>query len=86
MPNTESAKKRVRQTVKRTLRNKQRRSSMRTVVRQVNEAIEAGDKAQAEALLVGAYQAIDKCAGANIIHDRNAAHKKARLTRRVNKL
>ena len=86
MPNTESAKKRVRQTVKRTLSNKERRSSMRTYVRKVNEAIEAGDKGAANEYLVKAYQAIDKCAKANIIHDNTAANHKAKLTRRVNKL
>ena len=86
MPNTESSKKRVRQTVKRTLQNKVRRSEMRTFVRQVNEAIEAGDKATAQASLVKAYSAIDKCAKVNIIHDNTAANHKAKLTKRVNAL
>ncbi len=86
MPNTESSKKRVRQTEKRTFRNKERRTSMRTFVRKVNEAIEAGDKGTAQTELVNAYRAIDKCAKANIIHDNTAANHKAKLTKRVNKL
>ncbi len=84
MPNTESAKKRVRQTEVRTLANKTKRSNMRTAVRKVREAVEAGDKAQAQALLTDAYQAIDKCAKANIIHDNNAANQKSNLTKLVN--
>lgn len=86
MPNTNSAKKRVRQTVVRTMRNKNTRTKMRSVVRQLTEAIEAGDKATAQTVLVEAHSAIDRCAKANIIHDNNAANKKAKLTKRVNKL
>ena len=84
MPNTASAKKRVRQTETRTMRNKHRRTSMRTAIRKVGEAIEAGDKAQAQAHLHSAQKLIDKAAKANIIHANNAANQKAKLTRRVN--
>ena len=84
MPNTASAKKRVRQTEVRTLRNKNRRSAMRTAIRKVGEAIEAGDKAQAQAQLLSAQKLIDKAAKANIIHANNAANQKAKLARRVN--
>ncbi len=84
MPNTESAKKRVRQSEGRTLANKTKRSNMRTAIRKVREALDAGDKSQAQSLLPSAYQAIDKCAKANIIHDNNAAHQKAQLTKVVN--
>ncbi|MEL6756721.1 MAG: 30S ribosomal protein S20, partial [Pseudomonadota bacterium] len=51
MANTKSAKKMVRKIATRTEVNKARRSRMRTFVRKVEEAIEAGDKsAAAEAL------------------------------------
>ena len=86
MPNTLSAKKRVKQTGERTLRNKELRSRMRSQVRQVREAIEAGDKAKADSLLPAAHKTIDKCARKNIIHDNTAAHRKSKLTRAVNKL
>ena len=84
MPNTESAKKRIRQTEVRTLANKTKRSNMRSAIRKVREALEAGDKAQAQSLLNAANQAIDKCAKANIIHDNNAANQKRKLARMVN--
>lgn len=83
MPNTASAKKRVRQTEARTLRNKNRRTSMRTAIRKVGEAIEAGDQAQAQAALLAAQKLIDKAAKANIIHANKAANQKAKLARRV---
>jgi small subunit ribosomal protein S20 len=85
MPNTVSAKKRVRQTKDRTLRNKNRRSSMRTVLRQIREAVEAGNKAEAQALLPLAYKRIDKAAGAHIIHENTAANRKRKLARYVNR-
>ena len=86
MPNTASAKKRIRQGESRALRNKARRTRMRTLMRQVREAVEAGDKATAQALLPQAYQAIDKAAQRHIIHENNAAHKKAKLAKSVGKL
>ena len=84
MPNNPSTKKRLRQDVGRTLRNKIKRSTMRGRVRAVREAVEAGDKGKAQAELVNAYRAIDKCAKHNIIHANNAANKKSSLARMVN--
>ncbi len=86
MPNSQSAKKRMRQTISRTVQNKTKRSSMRTVVRKVEEAIEAGDKASAQAILPTAHSAIDRCAKANILHANTAANHKRKLTRRVNSI
>ncbi len=86
MPNTASTKKRVRQDEVRTLRNKVRRSSMRTAVRKVREAVAAGDKAAAQTLLHDAYKQIDKAARSHILHANNAANQKSRLTKTVNAL
>ncbi len=86
MPNTESAKKRVRQTEARTLRNKNRRTAMRTAIRKVDAAVAEGDKAQAQAALLHAQKLIDKAAKHNILHAKNAANQKAKLARRVNAL
>lgn len=84
MPNTASTKKRVRQDKDRTLRNKNRRSNMRSWVRTVKEAVEAGDQAAAQAALKEAYSFIDRAARVNIIHANTAANKKRKLTRLVN--
>lgn len=86
MPNTASARKRVRQTSARTLRNKMRRSSMRSCVRKVREAVAAGDKSQAQQLLKAAYKEIDKAARQNVLHANTAANKKRKLARLVEAL
>lgn len=83
MPNTPSAKKRLRQTETRTLRNKSLRSSMRTWEKRVMQAVEAGDKAAAQAHLPQAYKHIDKAARQRIVHPNTAANHKSRLARKV---
>ena len=86
MPNTASTKKRVRQTQSRTLRNKVRRSTMRSWIRKLKEAAEAGDKATAQAALVECYKHIDKAASKHIVHANKAANQKRKLTALVNKM
>ncbi len=86
MPNTVSSKKRVRQTQSRTLRNKVRRSSMRSWIRKLREAVEAGDKTASQAALVQCYKHIDKAAAKHIVHANKAANQKRKLTALVNKL
>ncbi len=83
MPNTASTKKRVRQTDARTLRNKQRRSAMRSCVRKVREAVTEGNKGEAQAQLKAAYKEIDKAARAHILHANTAANKKRKLAKLV---
>ena len=84
MPNSASAKKRVRQTDDRTLRNKDRRGAVRGSVKRLEAAIAAGDKAAAQAELTTTYQAIDKAAKKRVMHPHTAGNTKARLARRVN--
>ncbi|MDQ7029334.1 MAG: 30S ribosomal protein S20 [Ardenticatenia bacterium] len=79
MPNTKSAKKRLRQSEKRRLRNRHYKGQMRSFVKRARQAIEAGDWEAAEELLRRAYKAIDKAASKGVIHKNNAARKKARL-------
>jgi small subunit ribosomal protein S20 len=86
MPNTASAKKRVRQGDVRAFRNKLRRTSMRSSIRKLREAIEAGDKAAAQTLLLEVQKRIDKTAQTNIIHEKNASNQKSKLTKLVNNM
>lgn len=83
MPNTPSAKKRLRQTATRSARNKDLRSSMRTWEKKVLQAVEAGDKATAASCLPQAYRHIDKAARKRILHANTAANHKSRLARKV---
>ncbi len=86
MTNTKSADKRLRQNVKRRLTNQVKKSMMRTYIRQLNEAVEAGDKAAATALLPEVFKRIDKATKGNCLHKNTAARKKSLLSRRVNGL
>jgi len=79
VPNTKSAKKRLRQSEKRRLRNRHYKGQMRSSIKQARKAIEAGDWETAEEMLRRAYKAIDKAASKGVIHKNNAARKKARL-------
>jgi len=83
MANTRSAKKMVRKIATRTEVNKARRSRMRTYVRKVEEAIEAGDKAAAAEALKAAQPEIMRAAGKGVIHKNASARKVSRLSARV---
>ena len=86
MANTKSAKKAARQIARRTVVNKSRRSRVRSAVRKVEEALAAGDRAQALAAMAEAEPAIVRAAQKGMVH-RNAARRKvSRLAHRVAKL
>ena len=83
MPTSASAKKRVRQSEKRRLRNRAVRSNLRTQVRKVLEAIDAKDADAARERFRAMESGIDKAARKGVIHRNAAARKKARLAKRV---
>ena len=83
MANTKSAKKMVRKIATRTEVNKARRSRMRTYVRKVEEAIEAGDKSAAAEALKAAQPEIMRAAGKGVIHKNTSSRKVSRLSARV---
>jgi small subunit ribosomal protein S20 len=86
MANTSSARKAARKIARRTEINRRRRSQLRSFVRKVEEAIDAGDRAQAVAALKLAQPVIIRAAQKGVVH-RNAANRKvSRLTHRVAKL
>jgi small subunit ribosomal protein S20 len=80
MANTASARKRARQNEKQRQHNTSLRSELRTAVKNVRKAIEAGDKAAAQGVLQSAASAIDRIADKNIIHKNKAARHKSRLS------
>ncbi len=83
MPNIASAKKRLRQTDRRTKVNRARRSRMRGYIRNVEEAISGGDKSVAEAALRVAEPELARGAQKGIVHRNTAQRKVSQLTRRV---
>ena len=85
MANIKSQEKRIKTNERRRLRNQSVKSSLRTAVRGLREAIEAGDKDKAGALLAATNRQLDKAASKGVIH-KNQANKKSALTLAVNKL
>jgi len=79
LANTESAKKRIRQTAKRTERNRHYRAASRTHIKKVRRLIAENKLDEAEAVAREAYSTLDKAASKNIVHRRNAARRKGRL-------
>ena len=83
MANTASARKRIRQNVKRTLRNTARKSRMRTFVKKVEVACASGDKDAAAAALRAAQPEMQRAAGQGVIHKNTVSRKLSRLSARV---
>jgi len=83
MANHASSKKRIRQTHKRTQRNKKIRTTMRTYVKSVREAIEAGDKDAAEKALETATRRIDMAVSKGIYHRKTGSRYISRLATQV---
>ncbi len=86
MANTAQAKKRVRQAEKRRQLNASQRSMMRTFLKKVKTAIQAGDKTIATEALAKAASAVDKLANKGLIHKNKAARHKSRLSAQIKKL
>ncbi len=86
MAHSRSAKKRVRQTLRRTLRNRSRKSRIRTFVRKVEEAIASGDYEAARAAFVDAESELRRGVTKGVLHINTAARKISRLARRVKAL
>ena len=79
MANIASARKRARQSEKHRQHNASLRSELRSAVKSVKKAIEAGDKNAAKAVFQRAASVIDSIADKNIIHKNKAARHKSRL-------
>ena len=86
MANTKSAEKRSRQALASRANNVAQRSRVRSAVRKVVEAINAGKKAEAAAALKAASPVIDAMARKGIIHRNKAARHKSRLAAQVKAL
>lgn len=83
MGNIASAIKRNRQNVKRRGHNRHYRSTMRTQVKRVREAIEAGDKDAAQALFPATVAIIQRVAQKGMIHKLTAARRVSRLNKAI---
>ncbi len=86
MPNIKSAIKRVRQTEKRTARNRVRKERLKQTLKSFNRAIEAGDGAQAQELFKKATNLVDKAGNKGILHKNAVSRKKSQLALKLNSI
>jgi small subunit ribosomal protein S20 len=80
MANHASAEKRNRQRINRTRRNRSVKSAVRSAIKLARTAV-AGQKQDAQSLVVAASSALDRAASKGVVHRKAAARSKARLAR-----
>ena len=86
MANIKSAKKRVLVTETKTLQNKMFRSSLKTIVKKYDAALQSGDKEAASTAYKAAVKKIDQAAVKGIISKNAASRKKSQFTLKLNNL
>lgn len=86
MANIKSQMKRNKTNEKARLRNKAVKSALRTHLRRVNEAVDAGDEDKAVSLASTANRALDVAVSKGVIHSNQAANRKSAITLKVNAL
>jgi small subunit ribosomal protein S20 len=83
MPNTKSAKKRLRQNDARRMRNRSARSGLRSQIRRVREAVAEGKIEEAESRFRLTAKTLDRAGAHRLIHPNKAARTKSRLQRLI---
>ncbi len=85
MANTASAKKRIRSSERKRLRNQIHRSRARTRLRQAKQLIAERELEAAEQAVQSALGSLDRAVAKGVLHKNSAARRKARLVRRLRK-
>ena len=86
MAHHKSALKRIKQNKVKNARNKHVRSTLKTFIKKVREAVDSKDSTAAKEALAAAIPVIDKTATKGVIHKANASRCVSRLTKLVNPL
>jgi small subunit ribosomal protein S20 len=84
MPNHKSAEKRVRQSEKRRAINRGHRTKVRTYIKKLRTALDAGNSEDVQKVLPDAISVIDKSVQKGVMHKNAAARYKSRLTVQAN--
>ena len=86
MAHTSSAKKRIRQTKRRTQVNRARVQRIRTFMRRVEKAIATGDKEEARSAFDAAQPELMRGVNKGVVHRNTAARRLSRLSARIKTL
>ena len=86
MANSAQARKRARQADKQRSHNASLRSTLRTAIRRVRQAIDAGDKAAARGVFQQSVAILERIADKKIIHKNTASRTRSRLSARTKAL
>ena len=84
MAHSLSAKKRIRQSIKRNARNRHRKQLLKQDVKTLTTAISAGDVSKAGEALKTVTARLAKVASKHTIHKNTAARRRSRLAKKVN--
>ncbi|HXF44252.1 MAG TPA: 30S ribosomal protein S20 [Candidatus Paceibacterota bacterium] len=83
MPRTKSAKKALRQNIRRRSRNVSRKNRMKGVIKDFRQALAAKDQAKAREILPKLYKTLDKLAKVGFVKPNKAARLKSRFSRKL---
>ena len=86
MPNSPSAKKRLRQSIDRRARNRVVRTTIRNHIKKVRTAIAGGDASACETEFRTTVKKLDRAAAKNVLHKNTAARLKSRLSTAIKNL
>lgn len=86
MPNTKSAAKAMRQSLRRRARNLQVKDKFKSAVKEVKKLIAAGKKSDAAEAMKAAMSALDKAVKKNVIKKGSSSRKKSRLAKAIAKI
>lgn len=81
MPITNSAKKALRQSLRRRIKNLKRKEDYKRAVKEIRKFASAGKKEEAQKLIPQLYKTLDKAAKTNVIKKNKASRLKSRLTK-----
>lgn len=85
MPNIASSKRQLRTDARRTLRNKNIRTRVKTEITKAEKLIAAGKLDEAQKAVAVANSQLDKAAVKGVLHSNNTARRKSRLVAKLNK-
>ena len=82
---TKSAKKALRQSKRRRVRNIQKKKKIRKILKEIKKLVTEKKIKEAQALLPQAYKLLDKAAKIGLIKENTVARKKSRITKLVSR-